>query len=102
MSVSSAGFRVALDNMSCDAELIRSECIGSLSLGRSPGDYYIEALEWMRRVGLGLKANCGPSPSQKEYRVICRREHTLIPSVLMDMWLLGSMPLAEKRKMTIL
>lgn len=59
MSVFSVGFRVVLDNMFCDVELIRSECIGSLFLGRFFGDYYIEVLEWMRRVGLGLKVNCG-------------------------------------------
>lgn len=82
--------------------VIRSECIASLSLGSSLGGYYIEAVEWMNRMGLDLGANCGSSPRQREYRVTHRREHTLIPSVLMDMWPLGSMPLAENRKMNIL
>lgn len=35
-------------------------------------------------------------------RVIHGKEHTLIPSVLMAMWPLGSVPLAENRKMNIL
>lgn len=52
--------------------VIRSECIASLILGRSLGDYYIEAVEWMTLMGLGLGANCGLSPRQKEYRTIHR------------------------------
>lgn len=82
--------------------VIRSECTASPSLGRSLGDYYIEAVEWMSLTGLELRVNCGSFPRQKDYRVIHGREHTLIPSAFMAMWPLGSVPLAEKRKMNIL
>lgn len=82
--------------------VIRSECIASLPLGSSLGDYYIEAVEWMSLMGLDLGASCGSSPRQGEYRVTHGREHTLKPSGLMDMWPWGSIPLAESRKMNIL
>lgn len=53
--------------------------------GGSLGDYYIEAVEWMSPMGLDLGVNYGPFPRWKEYRVIHRKEHTLIPSVLIAM-----------------
>lgn len=66
--------------------------------GEFLGDYYIEAVEWTSLMGLDLGSNCGPSPRQKEYGMIYVREHSLIPSALINLWPLGSMPLAENRK----
>ena len=68
----------------------------------SLGDYYIEAVEWMSPMGLDLGVNYGPFPGREEYRVICRREHTLVLSVLEAMQPLGSVPLAENSKMNVL
>ena len=85
--------------------VIRSECIASLSLGRwrgSLGDYYTEAVEWMSPMGLDLGVNYGPFPRWEEYRVIRRREHTLILSMLEATQPLGSVPLAENSKMNVL
>lgn len=81
--------------------VIRSECIASLSLGSPLGDYYIETMEWMSLMGLDLGANRGSSPRQRDYRGIQGGEYTLKPSVLVDVWPLGSMPLAENRKINI-
>lgn len=61
-------------------KVIESEYIAIQFLWRSLGDYYIEAVEWMSLMGLDLGTNCGLSPRQKEYRVICSREHTQILS----------------------
>lgn len=72
--------------MTCPAMLrvTRSECVASLSLLRSLGDY-IEAMEWMSLMRLDLGATFGPSPRQKEYRGLHRRDTHTDPLMLKDM-----------------
>lgn len=52
-------------------------------------------------MGLGLRAKWGQSPGQREYGMIHGGKHTVILSVLVNMWPLGSLPLPEDGKTNI-